>query len=112
MIDLSEASVVGRSSSATVFLRRAGDFWTGQQRASAWFWTAGAVLLIFANLAVTVGINRWNKWFFDALEAKDGSALLPLVLTIVALVALGAGFAVAMVRCRMTLQVKLAMADQ
>ena len=30
---------------------------------------------MFANLAVNVGINRWNKWFFDALEHKDGSAL-------------------------------------
>ena len=92
-------------SSAKVFLKRASGFWTGSQRATAWFWSAAALLLIFANLAVNVGINRWNKWFFDALEAKDGSALLPLVLSIIALVAVGAAFAVAMVRCRMTLQV-------
>ena len=61
---------------------------------------------MFANLAVNVGINRWNKWFFDALERKDGSTLWTAVIVIVVLVALGAAFAVAMVWCRMTLQVK------
>jgi putative ATP-binding cassette transporter len=94
------------SSSTNGFLQRVGGFWSGPQRASAWFWTVGALFLVFANLAVNVGINRWNKWFFDALEKKDVSALLPLIATIVVLVAVGAAFAVAMVRCRMTLQVK------
>jgi putative ATP-binding cassette transporter len=96
----------GSLASANLFLKRSVGFWTGPQRSSAWFWTVGAFVLILANLAVNVGINRWNKWFFDALESKDGTALVALVLTIVALVAVGAAFAVAMVRCRMTLQVK------
>lgn len=64
------------------------------------------MVLVFANLAVNVGINRWNKWFFDALERKDGTTLWTAVIVIVVLVALGAAFAVAMVWCRMTLQVK------
>ena len=61
---------------------------------------------MLANLAVNVGINQWHKWFFDALEKKDATALVPLIVTIIVLVAVGAGFGVAMVRCRMTLQVK------
>jgi vitamin B12/bleomycin/antimicrobial peptide transport system ATP-binding/permease protein len=96
----------GQLSSPNLFLRRAVGFWTGLHRSSAWLWTAGAILLIFANLAVNVGINRWNKWFFDALEGRNAGAVAPLFLTIVMLVAVGAAFAVAMVRCRMTLQVK------
>jgi vitamin B12/bleomycin/antimicrobial peptide transport system ATP-binding/permease protein len=94
-----------RASSAWLFVKRASGFWRGPSKRKAWLWTAGALVLVFANLAVNVGINRWNKWFFDALEQRDGSALLPLIVTIVVLVAVGAAFAVAMVRCRMTLQV-------
>jgi vitamin B12/bleomycin/antimicrobial peptide transport system ATP-binding/permease protein len=94
------------SSSAAAFLKRSAVFWSGSERSTAWFWTLGALGLIFANLAVNVGINRWNKSFFDALEKKDGSALFSSIATITILIAVGAGFAVAMVRCRMTLQVK------
>ncbi len=91
---------------ARYFLSRALGFWTGPERRTAWLWTGAALLLLLANLAVNVGINRWNKWFFDALEAKDGTTLRLALITIVALVAAGAAFAVGMVRCRMTLQVK------
>jgi vitamin B12/bleomycin/antimicrobial peptide transport system ATP-binding/permease protein len=95
-----------RPYSARLFLNRAVGFWTGPNRRNAWLWTAGALALVFANLAVNVGINRWNKWFFDALERKDGSTLWTAVIVIVVLILLGAAFAVAMVWCRMTLQVK------
>ena len=94
------------ASSAAAFLKRSAVFWSGSERSTAWFWTLGALGLIFANLAVNVGINRWNKSFFDALEKKDGSALFSNIATITILIAVGAAFAVAMVRCRMTLQVK------
>jgi vitamin B12/bleomycin/antimicrobial peptide transport system ATP-binding/permease protein len=96
---------VGRDSSAWLFVQRSSGFWTGPGKHKAWFWTIGALALVFANLAVNVGINRWNKWFFDALEKRDATQLLELVTTIVILVIAGAGFAVAMVRCRMTLQI-------
>ena len=100
------AAASERPFSARLFLNRAVGFWTGPNSRNAWLWTAGALALVFANLAVNVGINRWNKWFFDALERKDGSTLWTAVIVIVALVAVGAAFAVAMVWCRMTLQVK------
>jgi len=95
-----------RASSARSFLKRAVRFWTGPEKVAAWIWTTAALALVLANLAVNVGINRWNKWFFDALESKDAAALVPLVALIVVLVGVGAAFAVLMVRCRMTLQVK------
>jgi putative ATP-binding cassette transporter len=100
------AAASERPFSARLFLNRAVGFWTGPNRRNAWLWTGGALALVFANLAVNVGINRWNKWFFDALERKDGSTLWSAVLVIVVLILLGAAFAVAMVWCRMTLQVK------
>ena len=69
-----------RPFSARLFLNRAVGFWTGPNSRNAWLWTGGALALVFANLAVNVGINRWNKWFFDALERKDGSTLWTAVL--------------------------------
>ena len=100
------AAMTREKPSASGFLVRARGFWTGSERSTAWLWSLGALSLIFANLAVNVGINRWNKSFFDALERKDGSTLFINVITIIALIAIGAAFAVAMVRFRMTLQVK------
>jgi vitamin B12/bleomycin/antimicrobial peptide transport system ATP-binding/permease protein len=96
---------VGRDSSTWLFIQRSSGFWTEPGKHKAWFWTIGALALVFANLVVNVGINRWNKWFFDALEKRDATQLLELVATIAILVIVGAGFAVAMVRCRMTLQI-------
>ena len=106
---MSDATITARadaSASPFKFLRRALGFWTGPQRRTAWFWTIAAFLLLLANLAVNVGFNRWNRWFFDALEQRDGGTLFTATVTIVGLVAVGAAFAVLMVRCRMTLQVK------
>lgn len=88
------------------FLDHALGFWKSEQKSAAWLLTAGALALVLANLAVNIGINAWNRWFFDALERKDASTLLLAVVLIVGLIAAGAAFAVAMVRCRMTLQVR------
>jgi hypothetical protein len=63
MSDAAGATIPARPSSAMVFLKRAMGFWKGPQRATAWLWTASALVLVLTNLAVTVGINRWNKWF-------------------------------------------------
>ena len=92
--------------SAWAFLKFAKGFWSGPTRRAAWIWSAGALLLVFANLLVNVGLNRWNRWFYDALERKDGSTLLSAVAVFIVLIILGAGLAVAMVKCRMTLQVR------
>ena len=106
MTDPAIAAASERPFSARLFLSRASGFWKGPNSRSAWLWTAGALALVFANLAINVGINRWNKWFFDALERKEGSTLAAAVVVIVLLILVGAAFAVAMVWCRMTLQVK------
>ena len=87
------------------FLNFASGFWMGRAARSAVLLAAAILLLLFANLVVNIGLNRWQRWFFDTLERRD-TAFLPLALTaIAALVLIGAGLAVAMVTCRMTLQV-------
>jgi putative ATP-binding cassette transporter len=80
----------GDSASPRAFLRRALGFWRGQQRGTAWFWSVAALLVVFANLAVNVGYNRWNKWFFDALERKDTDTLVSATFVVLVLVVVGA----------------------
>ena len=31
-------------------------------------------LLVLATLGVQLGINRWNRLFYDALDRRDGAA--------------------------------------
>jgi vitamin B12/bleomycin/antimicrobial peptide transport system ATP-binding/permease protein len=95
-----------RPASAWQFLRFASGFWKGPTRGLAWTWSVAAFILILANLAVGVGLNRWNRWFFDALERKDVATVVSSVSIFLLLIVLGAGFSVAMVRARMTLQVR------
>jgi vitamin B12/bleomycin/antimicrobial peptide transport system ATP-binding/permease protein len=97
---------MGGTASPRDFLRRALGSWSGPELRTAWFWSIAALLVLFANLAVNVGYNRWNKWFFDALERKDTDTLVSATFVGLVLVVVGAGYAVLMTRCRMTLQVK------
>jgi len=92
--------------SAISFWTMARGFWSGEPSRTAWFLTASVLTILLCNLAVNIGLNRWNRWFFDALERKDGPTLFNAGLALIALIALGATFAVAMVRAKMTLQVR------
>jgi putative ATP-binding cassette transporter len=51
----------------------ARGFWTGETRPKAWFLTFGVLVFVLANLGAALGVNRWNRFFFDALEKKDTS---------------------------------------
>jgi len=56
------------------FFRIALRYWRGPTRWRAWALTAAVLLFIAAQIASAVGINRWNRWFFDALEQRDVGA--------------------------------------
>ena len=87
------------------FLQMATGFWRGTEWRTAWFWTIGAIFLIMATLAVSLGMNHWNRWFFDSLEKKQSGNLVTALVAFVGLIAVGAVCAAATVKCRMTLQV-------
>jgi vitamin B12/bleomycin/antimicrobial peptide transport system ATP-binding/permease protein len=91
--------------SATGFLVFAAGFWSGRLARQAWILSIAIVVILLTNLGINIGLNRWHRWFFDSLERRD-AAILPLTIaTFAGLVLVGAGFAVAMVKARMTLQV-------
>ncbi len=87
------------------FARLTGGFWRAQTARKAWFWTLTLGASIILSVFVNVTVNRWNGWFFDALENKDtGSALIAMaVFPVLALIVAGIG--VAILVTRETLQV-------
>ena len=89
---------------ARAFFAVAGGFWTGRSRRKAWLLSIGVFALVLVNLGVALLINRWNKFFFDALERKDVSNVGLGVLIVLALAIAAAAVAVAMVHARMRLQ--------
>ena len=60
-----------RRSRLRQFFRVALRFWSGQSRLRAWGLTLAVLLFVAAQLGAAVGINSWNRLFFDALEKRD-----------------------------------------
>lgn len=91
---------------ARAFFRIAGGYWAGATRREAWVLSAALFALVIANLVVALFINRWNKFFFDALERKDVANVGLGVLIVIGLALAGTAVAVAMVHARMRLQLR------
>lgn len=91
---------------AGAFLRFAGGFWRGPTAARAWMLTVGLGLCLTLSTAVTVGLNRWQRWFFDALERKDADTAALAVLVFLAIIAAMAAIGVGIVLTRESLQVR------
>lgn len=72
---MTEAPRVSRRSRMRQFFRIALRYWRGRARWQAWGLTAAVLIFIAAQTASAVGINRWNRWFFDALEKRDVEAV-------------------------------------
>ena len=87
------------------FLQFAGGYWRGDTAREAWIWSSLALALTLATLVVSIGLNRWNRWFFDSLEKKQGDQLLTALAVFVGLIVVGAACAALMVFVRMRLQV-------
>ena len=88
------------------FLRLSLGFWSGQTRTRAWLLTVAIFLFLFANLGTAIAVNRWNKFFFDALEEKDTDTVVVGLGLVLLLAVLSAAFSVGLLRARMRLQVR------
>lgn len=60
-----------RRSRLRQFFRVALRFWTGGRRLRAWGLTIAVLVFVAAQLGAAVGVNSWNRLFFDALEKRD-----------------------------------------
>ena len=65
-----DAPRVSQRSRMRQFFRVALRYWSGRTRWRAWALTVTVLVFIAAQTAAAVGINRWNRWFFDALEKR------------------------------------------
>ncbi len=87
------------------FAELTGGFWRGAGAGRAWFWSLALASAIVVNVFANVTINRWNGWFFDALEKKDAESALIAMAVFPVLVVIVAGLGVAILISRETFQV-------
>jgi vitamin B12/bleomycin/antimicrobial peptide transport system ATP-binding/permease protein len=88
------------------FLRLSLGFWGGDTRGQAWLLTLTVVFFLFANLGAALAVNRWNKFFFDALEQKDANNVVFGLGLILVLTLFSATFSVGLLHARMRLQLR------
>jgi putative ATP-binding cassette transporter len=72
----------------------------------AWILTAAILFFLLANLGAAIAFNRWNKFFFDALEQKDTRTVVVGLGLVLALALFSATFSVGLLHARMRLQVR------
>ena len=88
------------------FLHLVGGFWRGPTSHSAWLLTIGVLGVAIFEIAVQLGINAWNGWFFDILDGRRAGTIGQAAIVFVALAAVTIGAGVTGVFCRMLLQVR------
>jgi putative ATP-binding cassette transporter len=86
------------------FARAAKGFWSGDQRRVAWLMTIVLIVLIVLQVFASYRINVWNREIFDALEKKDGAAVIHQAWLFVPLAAFSIAVAVLVVWARMRIQ--------
>jgi putative ATP-binding cassette transporter len=86
------------------FWRTALKFWTGEQRLVAWTMAVSLVVLVVLQVVVQYRLNVWNRELFDAIEKKDGTAVLWQSALFVPLAAASIAIAVIVVWARMRTQ--------
>jgi putative ATP-binding cassette transporter len=87
------------------FARLTGGFWRGASARRAWFWSLLLAAAIIVSVFANVTVNRWNGWFFDALETKDAESALIAMAVFPVLVLIVAGLGVVILVSRETFQV-------
>jgi putative ATP-binding cassette transporter len=95
-----------RGGRARQFFRMASGFWTGPSKRRAWTLTGLVLALAGAQLGAQVGINAWQRLFFDALEQKSASAVFAAIGWVPVIVGLSAITLSGLVVSRMLLQAR------
>jgi vitamin B12/bleomycin/antimicrobial peptide transport system ATP-binding/permease protein len=91
---------------ARSFFRMARGFWSGPTKRQAWILTFGVLAFALANLTAALGVNRWNKFFFDAIEQKNLESVVIGIGIVLALAVASAAASVGLVHMRMRLQLR------
>jgi vitamin B12/bleomycin/antimicrobial peptide transport system ATP-binding/permease protein len=81
-------------------------WWAGKTRLQAFTLTFLLILSLLINVSVNYGVNQWNRFFFDALGAKNASQAFAASLYFLGLLIAATAVGVAIVLSRETLQVR------
>ncbi len=103
---MSDTPSVPKRSRMPRFFATALKFWIGKSRRRAWGLTILVLVFVAAQIATAVGINAWNRLFFDALEKRDVAAVWGTVAWLPLLVSVSALTLSALVISRMLLQAR------
>ncbi len=88
------------------FLHLSLGFWSGKTRTRAWLLTCAVLFFLIANLGAALALNRWNKFFFDALEQKDTKTVILGLGFVLVLAIFSAAFSSGLLHASMRLQVR------
>lgn len=88
------------------FLTLCRGFWKGRTRNLAWLLTLGVLAFMLLTLAAQVGINRWHRTFFDALEVRNWGGLVAAMWLLPGIVAVYTLSQTSFLLCKMTLQLR------
>src|SRR3954453_1764916 len=91
---------------ARKFSKLARGFWSGATKRRAWLLVGGGLPFVVANLIAALGVNRWNRFFFDAIEHKEVGSVFVGVGIIVALALASAAASVGLVHMRTRLALR------
>ena len=103
---MTEPSRLAGRSRMRRFFAAALPFWRGKTRLQAWGLTLTVLAFVAAQIATAVGVNTWNRLFFDALEKRDVAAAWSAASWLPLLIAASALSLSALVISRMLLQMR------
>lgn len=103
---MTETPPVAKRSRMRRFFVVALPFWSGETRWRAWGLTLVVLTFVGAQIATAVGVNAWNRLFFDALEKRDVAAAWSVAAWLPLLIAVSALTLSALVISRMLLQMR------
>jgi putative ATP-binding cassette transporter len=97
-----------RSPAAIVreFMLLSAGFWRGPKASTAWLLSLASISFVLVALAFQIAITLWNRFFFNALESKDGAGVLLGLQLIIALTiaAVASGFTFNQINLRLRLR--------
>lgn len=91
---------------ARAFHRLTRGWWSGPTFVQAWFLTLALAGSLFVLMGVNVLANRWQGWFFDAIDKRDSVAIWRTVAILPVLVFATAAVGVCIVLSREILQTR------
>lgn len=91
--------------SLRAYARLTGGYWRGASAIPAWLLTASCASLIVLTIAVQFAVTEWNRFFFDALDRKNGPEIAMAIGLFAALLPVATAVAVGGLTARMRLQV-------